>query len=860
MISYKTKEDKEEEIFELLNPIVRDWFRQKFKTFSPPQKFAITEIHSRQNVLVSAPTGTGKTLCLFLSILNELIDSSQKGILQNKIYAVYTSPLKSLNSDISLNLKGPLEEMEKIARKKFGIRISVRTGDTTTAERQKMLKTPPHILITTPESLSILLASPKFKDHLKNVDFGIIDEVHSLAENKRGTQLSLAFERLQYLSLGMARIGASATIEPLEEIAKFVAGSKRDCKIINTPLIKQLDLKVLSPSSDLIEEPFGLMHQKMYELLDGLIQKHKTTLIFTNTRSATERVVHHLKDKFPKNYTENIGAHHGSLSKEHRLDIEKRMRDGKMKCVVSSTSLELGLDIGYIDLVILLGSPKSVARFVQRIGRSCHQLNATIKGRVIVLDRDDLIECSVMAKNALENKIDKIHIPKNSLDVLAQEIYGMANQQIWEEKELFKLIKNSYCYEDLSKKDFDDVLSYLDGSYTSLEDRHVYAKIWRNEGKIGKKGKLSRVIYMTNIGTIPDETAVTVKIGERKIGYIEEAFLERLKRNDLFVLGGQVYQFLFARGMVAQVQASPGRPPTVPAWFSEMLPLSFDLANDIGKFRRLIEQKFENKKSKDEMIDFISEYLYTNRQTSTAIYNYMKEQYDYCKHIPNDKKILIEQFKDERGNKKIIFHTMFGRRVNDCLSRAVAFAISRLEHKDVEIGINDNGFYISSSKPINALRALQALKSKELRKILEQAIEKTEIFRRRFRHCATRSLMILRQYKGRKKRVGRQQVSSMILMSALKRISDDFSILKEARREVLEDLMDIKNSKLILKQIEEKKIKIVSVSGKIPSPFAFNLVLQGHIDFMKMEDKVEFLRRMHQLVLAKIGQEHKIEE
>ena len=311
MISYKTKEDKEEEIFELLNPIVRDWFRQKFKTFSPPQKFAITEIHSRQNVLVSAPTGTGKTLCLFLSILNELIDSSQKGILQNKIYAVYTSPLKSLNSDISLNLKGPLEEMEKIARKKFGIRISVRTGDTTTAERQKMLKTPPHILITTPESLSILLASPKFKDHLKNVDFGIIDEVHSLAENKRGTQLSLAFERLQYLSLGMARIGASATIEPLEEIAKFVAGSKRDCKIINTPLIKQLDLKVLSPSSDLIEEPFGLMHQKMYELLDGLIQKHKTTLIFTNTRSATERVVHHLKDKFPKNYTENIGAHHG---------------------------------------------------------------------------------------------------------------------------------------------------------------------------------------------------------------------------------------------------------------------------------------------------------------------------------------------------------------------------------------------------------------------------------------------------------------------------------------------------------------------------------------------------------------------
>jgi len=853
MISYKTKEDKEEEIFALLNPIVRDWFKQKFKTFSPPQKFAITEIHARQNVLVSASTGTGKTLCGFLAILNELIDSSEKGILQDKIYCVYISPLKALNSDIAINLQIPLKEMEELAKKKFGIRVSVRTGDTTQKERQEMLKNPPHILITTPESLSLLLTSPKFKENLKNVDWCIIDEAHSLAENKRGVQLSLALERLQNLSPGMARIGLSATIAPLDEVAQFIVGTNRDCKLVNVPLLKQLDLKVLSPTSNLIEEPFGLMHHKMYELLDSLIQNHKTTLIFTNTRSATERVVHYLKEKFPKKYTENIGAHHGSLSKEHRFDIEKRMREGKMKVIVSSTSLELGIDIGYIDLVVLLGSPKSVARFLQRQGRSGHKLHDTIKGRVIVLDRDDLIECAVMAKNALEHKIDRIHIPKNCLDVLAQEIYGMANQQIWEEKELFALVKSSYCYRDLEKKDFNEVLNYLDGSYTSLEDRHVYAKIWRKDGKIGKKGKLSRVIYMTNIGTIPDETAVIVKIKDRKIGYIEEAFLERLHRGDIFVLGGNVYEFKFARGMVAQVEPSPGRPPTVPAWFSEMLPLSFDLAEDIGKFRGLIEQKFENNRKENEIIDFISEYLYTNKQTSTAIYNYLKEQYDYCKHIPNNKKILIEQFKDERGNKKIIFHTMFGRRVNDCLSRAVAFAVSRLEHKDVEIGINDNGFYISSSKPINALRALEALKSKELRKVLEYTIERTEVFKRRFRHCAIRSLMILKVYKGRHKRVGRQQVSSMILISALKRISNDFSILKEARREVLEDLMDIDHTTEIIKEIETGKIKLKAIFTEIPSPLSFNLVLQGHLDILKIEDKVEFLKRMHNEVLAKIN-------
>src|SRR3989344_2676011 len=366
MISYKTKEDKEEEIFALLNPIVRDWFKQKFKTFSPPQKFAITEIHARQNVLVSASTGTGKTLCGFLAILNELIDSSEKGILQDKIYCVYISPLKALNSDIAINLQIPLKEMEELAKKKFGIRVSVRTGDTTQKERQEMLKNPPHILITTPESLSLLLTSPKFKENLKNVDWCIIDEAHSLAENKRGVQLSLALERLQNLSPGMARIGLSATIAPLDEVAQFIVGTNRDCKLVNVPLLKQLDLKVLSPTSNLIEEPFGLMHHKMYELLDSLIQNNKTTLIFTNTRSATERVVHYLKEKFPKKYTENIGAHHGSLSKEHRFDIEKRMREGKMKVIVSSTSLELGIDIGYINLVVLLGSPKSVARFLQR--------------------------------------------------------------------------------------------------------------------------------------------------------------------------------------------------------------------------------------------------------------------------------------------------------------------------------------------------------------------------------------------------------------------------------------------------------------------------------------------------------------
>ena len=859
MITYLDKPYKDEEIFNILNPIIRTWFKNKFKTFSEPQKYAVIPIHNRENVLVSAVTGSGKTLTGFMAILNELINLSEQEKLENKVYCVYISPLKALNNDVFFNLEQPLREMEELAKKKFGIKAAVRTGDTTATEKQKMLKETPHILVTTPESLALILTSPKFREKLRDVKYCIIDEVHSLAENKRGVHLSLSLERLHELAGNFTRIGLSATTEPIEEIAKFVVGNNKKCKIAKIDLTKKMDLKVLCPLPDMINTTFEETHNAMYELINKLIQDHKTTLIFTNTRSATERVVHYLKERFPKNYTENIGAHHGSLSKQHRLNMETRMREGKLKAIVCSTSLELGIDIGYVDLVIMLGSPKSVARATQRAGRAGHKLHDTIKGRIIVLDRDDLIESSVMLKNVLERNIDKIHIPENCLDVLAQQIYGIAISDQIHIDDLFKLVKRSYCYRNLSKEDFQEVIKYLSGFYNTLEDRHVYAKIWYDEsnGMIGRKGKLARVIYMTNIGTIPDETFITVKVGEQVIGYLDENFLERMKHGDVFNLGGQTYEFNFSRGMVAQAKASPGRPPTIPNWVSEMLPLSFDLAMEIGKFRRLMEEKFKNK-TKKEILEFIDSYLYVDKNASLAIYNYFNEQYLYLKEIPNDKKILIEHY-NEDNKKYVIFHTLFGRRVNDCLSRALGYAIGKLQHKDVEIGINDNGFYLSYEGSVQVVQTFKLLKSEKIRELLERAIENSEILKRRFRHCATRSLMILREYKGMKKRVGRQQVSSMLLISALKRISNDFSILKEAKREVLEDLMDVENTTRILKKIESEEIKLKEVHTTIPSPFAFNIVLQGYLDILKIEDKIKFLRNMHTLILAKIGKEHEIE-
>ena len=869
-ITYKSEKESPEQLISVLNPLVKQWFFSKFKEFSIPQLFGVMPIHSRENILISAPTGATKTLTAFLSILNDLVDLSQKNALEDKIYAVYVSPLKALNYDIQINLVNPLKEIEQIAGKNLGIRVAVRTGDTSQSEKAKMLKKSPHILITTPESLAILITSIKFREHLKAVEWCVVDEIHALAENKRGVHLSLTLERMQRIC-EFSRVGLSATVSPIEEIGKYLVGNERNCKIVDVQFLKEIDLKVISPVRNLVDTTAEYLHDKLYELLDKLIQEHKTTLIFTNTRSATERVVHHLKQKFPKNYTENpilgvtqngpnlakpnlgIGAHHGSLSKAHRHGIEQRLREGKLKCVVCSTSLELGIDIGYIDLVILLGSPKSVARALQRVGRSGHQLHATTKGRLVVLDRDDLVECSVLLKNAIEKKIDNIHIPANCLDVLAQQISGMALEQMWHIDELYKTIRKSYCYKDLQRKDFGEIIDYLAGKYISLEDRHIYSKIWFDEstGMVGRKGKMTRVIYMTNIGTIPEETAVKVKIGEQVIGTIEEAFLERLKKGDIFVLGGDTYKFNFSRGMTAQVEAVIGKKPTVPSWFSEMLPLSFELAGEIGRFRRLMEEKFRDRELKMDIIKFINDYLYVDENSANSIYEYFREQYLF-EEVPTGKKLVIENYDDGKKH-YAIFHALFGRRVNDALSRAVAFAIGRKQHIDVEIGVNDNGFYVASSRGIEAAKAFGLLKQKELREVLESAIEKTEVLSRRFRHCAARALMILRNYRGEEKRVGRQQVSSMILMNAVKRISNNFPILKEARREVLEDLMDVGNAASVLKEVEEGKIKVKEIRTTIPSPFAFNIVMQGVVDLLKIEDKIEFMKRMHQLVVARIG-------
>lgn len=860
MIKKQTKSYSKKEIYNNLHPYVKQWFENSFEDFTPAQKQAIPEIHKGNNILVSSPTGSGKTLTAFLSVINELTELADKGELEDKVYCIYISPLKALDNDIERNLDQPLREIEKIAKKPLGIRKAVRTGDTTQYQRTKMLKSPPHILITTPETLSILLVAPKFREKLSHVKYVIVDEIHSLAENKRGVHLSLSLERLQHLIGGFTRIGLSATVSPLEEVARFLVGYEygveRDCILVDINYLKELDIEVISPVDDIVIADDEDTRMATYALIDDLVMEHKTTLIFTNTRSATERYVYNLKKLYGEHFnSNNIMAHHSSLSKESRLETEEKLKRGELRAVVSSTSLELGIDIGYIDLVILINSPKSVSRALQRIGRSGHRLHEKSKGRIVVTDRDELVECSVLLKNAKEGKIDNIKIPKDCLDVLSQHIYGMGIENPWDIDYAYDVIRKSYCYKDLERDDYEDVLSYLAGEYVELEERYVYAKIWIDykENTFGKRGKLARMLYSTNIGTIPDHSAVIVKCDGEPIGKVEEDFMEKLKKGDSFVLGGRTYKFNYGKGMTINVSPASG-PPTIPSWYSEQLPLAFDLAVDIQRFRYILESKFQYGRSKEEIMEFLHEYLYVDEFAANSIYEYFNEQFLYAQ-IPHKQKLLVEYYTGFGGRKFVVFHSLFGRKTNDALARAVAYVASDRNKRNITISITDNGFYLSSEGKMGALEALERLNPNNFENILIRSLDKTETLASRFRHCAGRSLMTLRRYKGHEKSVGRQQVRGKILLKYIQEMDNNFPILKESRREATEDYMDIKNAKRVISWISSGEMEIKTINTIIPSPFAFNLVSQGYLEVLKQNDKSEFTKRMHRAVIEKIKEQ-----
>uniref|UniRef100_A0A7C2FG80 ATP-dependent helicase n=1 Tax=Thermosphaera aggregans TaxID=54254 RepID=A0A7C2FG80_9CREN len=873
MITYAEKDFTSEEVYALLLPFVRDWFVQQYGDLTPVQRKTIPFVKEGKNVLISSPTGTGKTLAVFLGIIDNIYQFYLTfGTLPEGVYAVYVSPLRALNNDMRKNLIEPIKGIREVARQRGielpEIEVAVRTSDTPPNEKQKMARKPPHILITTPETLAIALNAPKFREKLKNTRVIIIDEIHELASSKRGSHLSLSVERLEnVVGRPLQRVGLSATISPLDEVASFLVGYKddgdlRDCVIVDARFDKKLDIKVLMPVDDLIHSSAEELNEAIYNQLLKIIKKHKTTLVFTNTRSATERVVFKLKKTMEKSKIvdiDDIEAHHSSLSRDVRLDIESKLKNGLLKAVVSSTSLELGIDIGYIDVVVLLSSPKSVTRLLQRVGRAGHHIREVSKGRIIVVDRDDLVECAVLAKLALERKIDRIRIPKNPLDVLAQHIVGLSLEKKWSVEEAFRLVKRSYSFHTLSLEDFLSVVKYLAGELGDFyEYQRVYSKIWfdEKEGVFGRK-KTSRMIYYQNIGVIPDESKAHVFTTEGKyVGDLEEGFVEYLSPGDLFVLGGRVYEYLGSKGFMVKVRPADGLRPTVPSWFSEMLPLAYDSAIEIGKFRRQVSDWVE-KWDREKVVEEIMKNYYLTRNAAETIYEYVRLQKTYTNaKVPSDKTILIEVY-DEPERRNIIVHSLFGRRANDALSRIYAYHVGKKLGVNVKLTVTDNGFMISipGHPVLNWSGILKELPTdyEKIYSDLVKVLRKTELIKRRFRHVAVRSFMLLRRYRDSEKSLSKLQVNAEELLKAVEEI-ENFPVLKETYREILMDYMHLDEAIEIIEKIRSGEIEVVEIGPfDVPSPFAHSIVVHGYSDVVLMEDMRKLLRRLHEKVLEKLS-------
>jgi len=878
------------EVLDCLDPAVREWWVEAFGEyvpenggfFTPPQQGAIPVIHRGNNALIAAPTGSGKTMSSFTVIIDELFARERAGDLDNSVYCLYVSPLKSLANDIHRNLERPLAGVREKARDRGeevgAIRHAIRHGDTDKAERQRMLEETPHILNTTPETLAILLDAPKFREKLRTVEYVVVDEIHSLAGSKRGTHLSVSLERLETLTDGSpTRIGCSATIEPLDEVADFLVGldepggDPRDCEIVDARYAREFDLQLCCPTDDLIDTPHDVVHDRFYRTLRDLIADHTNTLVFTNTRSGAERVLHQIRERF--GYDEDdSGAHHGSLSKNERERVERKLKAGGLEVVTSSTSLELGIDMPHVDLVVQVGSPKSVAALLQRVGRAGHRVGQTVTGRVIALDRDELLECAVMLRKAEEGFVDRVQIPKRAQDVAAQHVYGMAINAIRPERQIRATLGRAYPYRSYTDREFEQLMRYLTADYEGMEDREVYAKVWRDDNDppggdhhheefdvgeplIGKRGRLARMIYMTNVGTIPDSFTCTVftRADDRWVGDLDEDYLDTLEPGDVFVLGGDNYEYRYRRGTKVYVDPTGDR-PTVPSWFSERLPLSFDLGRAVTRFQADLLDRYRAG-GPARVRAWLREFPIDDNAVR-AIARIFDRQVRYAgpDSLSTDRRIAVEQERDSEDYERHYYvHSNYGRKFNDGLSRVLAYRCAQEATTNVSVAVADNGFTLSMplNRKVDVAGLLADLDPEDVAPLLRDAIDGTDLLQRYFRINATRALMILKRYKGHEKSASQQQVSSEMLLGFAEEL-DDFAVVEETYREIIEDKLDLARIERVLGRIRDGDIEVTRITVNSPTPRAFGLATLMASDVVLAEDESAALQNFHRRVMAEI--------
>jgi ATP-dependent Lhr-like helicase len=888
------------------HPLVRDWFVARFGTATEPQEQGWPHIVAGRTTLISAPTGSGKTLAAFLACIDRLVRKALSGDLQDRTEVLYVSPLKALGNDIQKNLEGPLGEILQMAGERGllmpQIRTAVRTGDTLAHERRAMLKRPPHILVTTPESLYILLTAEKSRAILRDVETVIVDEIHAVADDKRGAHLTLSLERLEALARRpLIRIGLSATQKPIEEIAHFLTGKSRPAPVIvNVGHKRKLDLAIEIPASELGAIATNEMWDEIYNRLVELVEQHRSTLVFVNTRRLAERLSHHLAERIGE---DKVAAHHGSLSRKLRLNAEKRLKEGEVKVLVATASLELGIDIGTIDLVVQISSSRAIAVALQRVGRSGHWRGAIPKGRFFATTRDELQECAALVRAIKHGDLDRIIIPDAPLDILAQQIVAACasgggdvartllsapHEQGWDEDELFALVRRAYPYRNLSREIYDSVLEMLSEGIAAKRGRYgAYIHRDRVNHKLrARRG--ARLAAITSGGAIP-ETALFTVVAEPEgtvVGTLDEDFAVESNAGDIMLLGNTSWRIRRVEGKSGRVivEDAHGAPPSVPFWRGEAPARTEELSLHVADFRRQISEMLPStspigvSQSQPEVaaaVAWLKEECGLDDSGAEQAIQYVLEGRAVLGTVPTQDTVIAERFFDEGGGMQLVIHAPFGGRINKAWGLALRKRFCRSFNFELQAAATDNGLNIALAEQHSFPLAdvFHFLNAETVQEVLIQAACTSPIFTTRWRWDANRSLALLRFQGGKKVPPQIQRMRADDLLASVfpdvaacqENIVGDIQIpdhplVNEVMKDVLHEAMDIDGLKHLLAGMADGRIRCVAVDTPVPSQFSHEILNANPYAFLDdapLEERraraVEMRRILPESVLEEVG-------
>jgi ATP-dependent Lhr-like helicase len=852
-------------VLDLFSAETQAWFRGAFDAPTPAQEQGWPAIASGEHTLIQAPTGSGKTLAAFLYGIDRLTPSPGEGL-----RLLYVSPLKALNYDVERNLRGPLAGLRS------ELSVAVRTGDTPQKERAAMLRKPPNILITTPESLYLLLTS-QGREMLKSVETLILDEVHAVAGTKRGAHLALSVERLDRLTdEPVQRVGLSATQRPLEEIGRFVAGGSvagtrwgaRPIKLVDAGRRKELDLQVVVPVEDMRELGATAIPLNQPEIQDGsgitdgvgpasssiwpsiypellrLVQEHRSTIVFVNNRRLAERLALRLNELAEK---EVARAHHGSLAREQRVEVEELLKKGEIPCLVATSSLELGIDMGAVDLVIQVESPKSVARGLQRIGRAGHEFGAVSKGRIFPKFRADLLESAVVAERMLAGEIEETVIPRNPLDVLAQQVVAICADEEIEVAELHDLVRGAYPFADLSRVQLENVLDMLSGRYPSDEFSELKPRIvWDRTGGVIRGRDGVRRLAVTNAGTIPDRGLFGVHLvnGGGRVGELDEEMVYEARAGQTFLLGASTWRIEEITRDRVLVSPAPGVPGAVPFWKGEGVGRPYELGEQIGKASRELAAL-----SDEQAVARLTERHCLDERAARNLLTFLREQEAATRAVPSDRTVVVERFRDEIGDWRVCILTPFGARVHAPWAMAVGARLRDTLGIEAQSIWSDDGiaFHLPDADAPPPTDEL-LVDPDELDDLVVQEIGQTALFGSRFRENAGRALLIPRRRPGERTPLWQQRLKAQSLLQVARRYPA-FPIVLETYRECLQDVFDLPALKRLLHGLRSRQIDVVDVETASASPYSASLLFDYVATYMYEDDTPPAERRAQALSL-----------